>query len=177
MNNDTEKAKEYIGEALSGITKGDVTWTDADNICNENNNKIFDGTVNKLYSCATGTMSCWCIWLGDRMYAVHPDCNKYCGEGKEVRFTLVRDWMDGLTIQTGTCYFAKIIVSLKEQFELDFIPSIRYMIKKEEEHLLVLEKSKKDGGEMIEEFIKNSMEHLSHCKKRLQEYIEYAAKL
>ena len=75
----------------------------------------------------------------------------------------------------------------KEQLFTNFIPSIREMIKKEEEHLEKLKESKRKSSKKTlfnfiipvfhdDEFITESNKMLNHLKTRLNEYIEYSEK-
>ena len=75
--------------------------------------------------------------------------------------------------------------NFKKQLINDFIPQIKKMIKKEEEHFQQLKKYKEKYFNKtfnfislfnIDDMINKSSEILNHLKIRLKEYIEYSEK-
>lgn len=74
-------------------------------------------------------------------------------------------------------------MNFKEQLINDFIPRIKEMVKREEEHLENLKKYKRKSSNKIFNFISlfnindminRSSETLNHLKTRLKEYVEYS---
>lgn len=64
---------------------------------------------------------------------------------------------------------------LKTQFQTSFIPRIKTMIEKEEEHLKMLKKARQT--DFVLTAISKSEQMLSHYRIRLYEYEVYANKL
>ena len=69
--------------------------------------------------------------------------------------------------------------AFKKDMNEVFIPAIRGMVKKEKEHLENLKKSRKwlHDKTSVDQFIKRSEQDLLHYETRLQQYIDYVAKM
>lgn len=69
--------------------------------------------------------------------------------------------------------------TFKKQMNEVFISAIRGMVKKEQEHLENLKKARKwlHDKTNVDQFIKRSGRDLLHYETRLQQYIDYVAKM
>lgn len=68
-------------------------------------------------------------------------------------------------------------LTLREEYELHFIPKIHLLLLQEEEHLSFLKKHDVEKYPMITRFISHSNDSINHLKERLKEYKEHAERL